>query len=285
MGLLDFKKVLEQSKRDLLDKPKEALLGQKVKLLKQEGEEQNNSDKYVRAIKEGWIVYTCNCGWLDKSHMGINKNNKLIIPQNQYVGAINLWKQINEEVGFKSKYRNGFRIIYRQEASITSFLPNIGVTKKYFIPSGLSLQQKEAIALSIFQELSIEFEDLQADGAIIGRGDSSFELADLISNLLGFYLAIDSSLSIDKVFRLAKTLTAEQSLEMYSKYPETFTSEKYKNRKFTPIFFENSFCTSPKFPQEFQRIVPAVKGKDFDEWIDLFDVYEGKPPLHCLKIS
>lgn len=42
MGLLDFKKVLEQSKRDLLDKPKEALLGQKAKLLNQEEEEQNN---------------------------------------------------------------------------------------------------------------------------------------------------------------------------------------------------------------------------------------------------
>ncbi|MDX1903429.1 MAG: hypothetical protein SFU27_04665 [Thermonemataceae bacterium] len=279
MGLLDFKNTLQQVKKDLLDKPKEALLEQKAKILNQEREEQDNSDKYAKAIKEGWIVYSCNCGWLDKSHIGINNKNKLITPQNQYVGAINLWKQIKEEIGFKSKYRDGFRIIYSQESSITSFTPNVGVTKKYFIPSGLSLLKKEAIALSIFQEVSLEFEELQANGVIIGRGDSSFEPADLVSNILGFYLAVDNNLSIDKLFRLAKTLTPEQSLEIYNKYPDTFTSQKYKNRKFSPIYFENLFCSVPKFPQEFQRIVPSVKGKDFDEWIDLFDIYEGRPPL------
>ncbi|MDX1902546.1 MAG: hypothetical protein SFU27_00185 [Thermonemataceae bacterium] len=42
MGLLDFKNTLQQVKRDLLEKPKEALLGQKAKLLKQEWEEQDN---------------------------------------------------------------------------------------------------------------------------------------------------------------------------------------------------------------------------------------------------
>jgi hypothetical protein len=43
MGLLDFKKVLEQSKRDLLDKPKEALLGNKNEILgKEEKPEKSN---------------------------------------------------------------------------------------------------------------------------------------------------------------------------------------------------------------------------------------------------
>jgi len=101
----------------------------------------------------------------------------------------------------------------------------------------------------------------------------------LVSNLLGFYLTIDKNLSVDKVFNLSKTLTPNQSLEIYKKYPDTFYSEKYKNRKFTPTYFENSFCSNPKFPQEFQRIIPAIKGKDFDDWIDLFDIYEGKPPF------
>jgi len=143
MGLLDFKKTLEQAKYDLLQKPKEALLGKKAEILNQENKDEDITDKYSKAILDGWIIYTCNCGWLDKSHMGLNKNNKAITPQNQYVGAINLWRQIEEEVGYQSKYRDGFRIIYRQEAEITSLLPNIGVTKKYFIPNGLNLKKRK----------------------------------------------------------------------------------------------------------------------------------------------
>jgi hypothetical protein len=42
MGLLDFKNRLQQVKKDLLDKPKEVLLGQKAKVLNQESEEQDN---------------------------------------------------------------------------------------------------------------------------------------------------------------------------------------------------------------------------------------------------
>lgn len=78
MGLLDFKKVLEQSKRDLLDKPKEALLGQKAKLLNQAYEEENkligfdkeesflssgknNLRRYYQALYYGEGVYGMEC--------------------------------------------------------------------------------------------------------------------------------------------------------------------------------------------------------------------------------
>jgi hypothetical protein len=78
MGLLDFKNTLQQVKKDLLDKPKEALLGQKAKVLNQESEEQDNLIefdpeasfksqrdrrimRYYQALKYGKSIYGMEC--------------------------------------------------------------------------------------------------------------------------------------------------------------------------------------------------------------------------------
>ncbi|GHT58430.1 hypothetical protein FACS18945_4300 [Bacteroidia bacterium] len=76
---------------------------------------------------------------------------------------------------------------------------------------------------------------------------------------------------------------------IYRKYSGTFSEEKYKNRKFTPRFFENEECThSPKcdyvFPKEYQEIQPYPKDDNiFRDWIDLFDVHKGVPPISTYK--
>ena len=74
-------------------------------------------------------------------------------------------------------------------------------------------------------------------------------------------------------------LAIEKSVQIYKQYPGTFTISKYKNKKFTPRFFDNEFCKRPLFPKEFQEIQPYAKDDDtFRDWIDLFDIYEGVPP-------
>ena len=241
----------------------------------------NKNDKYRAAIIKGRIVYTCNCGWLDLTHAFTRTKRK-------YIGADNLWKQLTNESGLKSKSPNeaGFLVIYRQDARVgttifdTKIGVNVGVTKKYFIKNNLSDSTKEKIALSIFKEVSLEFEELQSYGVIIGRGDSSFEPADLISNLLGFYNVLRPKLTEERIFKLAKKLSIQQSLEIYSNYPGTFSLEKYKNKKFTPLFFQNKYCNSPSFPPEFQEILTEKKGNNFRDWIELIDVHAGIPPLN-----
>jgi len=126
----------------------------------------------------------------------------------------------------------------------------------------LTKTDKEKIALSIFQEVSIEFEKLQRFGILIGNGKSSFDIPDLVSNLLGFYNVVRPNLTRKKIMKLAGQLTIQQSLEIYKKYPNTF--KEYKNKKFTPVFFQNIFCKNPKFPIEFQQIKP------FSDSINLF---------------
>jgi len=52
------------------------------------------------------LIYTCNCGWIDLGHMSSPQEPRIEI------GATNLWRQINEEIG--EKRDDGFIIKYAQ---------------------------------------------------------------------------------------------------------------------------------------------------------------------------
>lgn len=52
-------------------------------------------------VVNGLLVYTCNCGWIDKSH-AVKTSNR------PNVGAGSLWKQIKEETGKRSQLADGF---------------------------------------------------------------------------------------------------------------------------------------------------------------------------------
>lgn len=237
-------------------------------------------EDYRAAIRGGRIVYTCNAGWIDVTHAFTDTQRKRL-----GVGTQSLWNQITTQSGYKSESpgENGFLVVCRQDARVVSLLPTIGITRKYFVQYGLPVARQEEIAMAIFQEVSLEFEDFQGYGAVIGKGASSFEPADLISNLLSFYRIVRPAMTKARLLQLCVNLTVNQSLDILRLYPGTFTDEKYKNRKFTPRYFANRYCTNPTFPAELQSIKPAVKGKDFRDWNELLDVYAGKPPMNGPK--
>lgn len=70
------------------------------------------------------LIYTCNCGWVDKSHA--NPASKRL-----FFGAISLWSQILKETGQKSKMQPGTSVTYAQDASRWGVA--VAVKKKYFI--------------------------------------------------------------------------------------------------------------------------------------------------------
>lgn len=242
-------------------------------------------DEYYRAIaiaKKGKdypdYLYTCNCGWIDTRH-AFEKTKRTA----KEIGADNLWNQFkNPEDCLQSVLGNGFQVIYRQDASIFG-ITEIGVTKKYFVKNGLELKIRERIAMTIFQEVSMEFERLQKLGVAIGKGDSAFEPADLVSNILGLYSVLRPRLTKKYIIEnLCKNVGIENSLKIYKKTPGTFTLSEYKNEKFTPHFFdkEKEFCKNPVFPKEFQEIIPFPKDDDnFRDWIDSLDGYYDPPPI------
>lgn len=245
-------------------------------------------DDYIKAINDKKIVYTCNCGWIDKTHAFTDTKRT-----EHYIGVKNLWSQILNETGLKSNSpnENGFKVTYRQDATILQNVPiinrpfRLGSTKSYFVKKGLSHSEKEQVALAIFKEVSIEFEEFQSFGAVIGKGDSSFEPADLISNLISFYRTVKPELTKDKILALSNELTPEESIKVYRKYPGTFSDEKYKNRIFKPKYFPNDFCKkTPIFPKELNTIKKVHKNTLFRDWNPLFDIHGGKPPMKGSKL-
>ena len=234
-------------------------------------------DEYVRDIRNGKLVYSCNSGWIDTSHAFEDTKRT-----NYNIGAINLWNQILNETGMKSNSPNGngFKVSYRQDNAVPIIpIDPIGITKFYFVKDNLNVQQKEQVALAILQEVSLEFEHFQRWAAFIGKY-SSFEPADLISNLMSFYRIVRPHLTKNVILNLSKALTPEQSVEVYRKYPGTFSDEKYKNREFIPKYFPNEHCSGqPVFPKELNLVKPASKNSIFRDWIPIIDVHAGKPPI------
>ena len=228
-------------------------------------------DKYEAAILKGKLVYTVNCGWIDTNHA-----NPKTIRGNLGVGAGSLWSQVSCETGNKSRLFgvDGYKVRYRQDAAmdfkVIKAYPNI--TKEYFVKSCLTQCEKEAVALAIFREVSLIFEAAQA---VAVWSSSSFSIEDLVSNLLGFYSVVRPGINYMK---LCKPLTAEQSLELYRMYPDTFSK---KNKTFRPVYFEYNQCGGARFPSELQRIVPAKKGILFRDWNWLDD----HPSLHLERKS
>ncbi len=190
------------------------------------------NDKYEEAILAGDIVYTKNYGWVDMNHA--------FEPSTRAnVGADNLWRQLQNQTGeTKDGY---FKVTSMQDASVAGMLP--GVIGEYWVKIGLSGSDMIDVAVHILKEVSLAFEALQ--GMAFWSG-SSFEPADLPSNMLGLYRAIFPTMTQAYIELLIEPLTPAQSLEVYRQYPGTFTSSEYKNHSFSPKFFENKF--SPDFP-------------------------------------
>jgi hypothetical protein len=228
-------------------------------------------DEYCIAILRNKYRYTCNAGWIDKSHAFETTTRA-------HVGADNLWKQLIHETGLKTSNKRGFQVIYTQDAKLGPIKP--GVTKKYMVAFGLNNEIKKRIAMAIFQEVSLEFENFQAMGTVIGKGDSSFEPADLVSNLLGLYKVLRNETK-DVILSRCNELNARKSLKVYRKYPNTFSKSIYKNKKFTPRYFSNDDCISGVFPKEYQEVQPYPKTNEkvFRDWIDIIDIYEGRPSM------
>jgi hypothetical protein len=218
-------------------------------------------DKYEEGILKGKIVYTKNYGWVDMTHA-------FTPSKRDYVSAVSLWKQIDEELGEKITVSSseGHLVIYKQDAKVLPLVPPIGITRYYWVKNGLSQQEKKEIALRIFEEVSVAFETLQ--GFAFWSG-SSFEPADLPSNILGFYMAVEPELTKEKIIKLIEPLTPNQSLDVYRQYDGTFTEDKYKNRSFTPVSFPNKYAPNKvQIPAHLKSIKQTqVSEKNLIPWM------------------
>jgi hypothetical protein len=206
------------------------------------------------------IIYTCNCGWLDRGHSHTGSSRPL-------VGTDNLWKSILTEDGMPdtlSKFPS-FVVVYRQDAVKKvlgmKFYP--GLTKLYSVRRGLDYAQKQQVALAIFQDVSLGFEGMQ-DSYLARKltgTDSGFSEEDLVSDLIAFYKSVNPRLDVDA---LCKPVSVEASRAVWKASGPVGGN---KNRTFKPRLHPCDECKGPSsFPRDFQTIKPAKKGELFTDW-------------------
>jgi hypothetical protein len=207
------------------------------------------------------IIYTCNCGWLDRGHSSTRSSRAM-------VGTDWLWNSLLGERGPSDtlKGRPAYILSYRQDAVKQVLGLNLypGITKHYLVLKGLSFQAKAQVGLAIFQETSLTFEGMQ-DSWLARKAtgtDSGFSEEDLVSNLIAFYKSVYPVIDVDA---LCKPVSVEASREVWR---ANGAVGQNKNRAFTPHLHACTECPGlAVFPPQFRTITPVTKGVWFDDWV------------------
>jgi hypothetical protein len=204
------------------------------------------------------LVYTCKCGWIDLGHAR---------PDN----AEKLWKSIsNEKSAVASRDGKGFKVRFGEmmSAGKGDFYARAGIEKSYYIKYGLSKNENESVALAIFMEVSLRFENFQMMFPNFIT-DSGFSAEDLVSNILGFYRAVRPG---PDYLLMCQPVSKKAALEVWDKYGSVGSN---KNRMFAPYLYPCKECSSLRDPQGpscapipnmLNTIQPVSKGNFFRDW-------------------
>lgn len=234
------------------------------------------------------LVYTCNLGWLDLGHMDPKSTRP-------HTGATALWKEINvggpdvrycsgtqrqicnmpsmasnhPAVKFSDGISTGFKVIYKQEMSKRIFGTKLssGISREYIVRHNLTGNERKSVALAIFMEVSLEFEKHQEHFPKYIT-DSGFSQEDLVSNLIGFHIAV-GTVTKSQVIAMAKPVSKETALAIWDRNGSVGSN---KNRGFKPMYSPDTSMTtrtacidecgshSPRAPEFLNTIQPAKKG-------------------------
>jgi hypothetical protein len=184
------------------------------------------------------LAYSCRCGWLDLGHMNPASHRA-------HEGAQDLWDQVQKETGARSKKDpGGFKVTYQQTHAKKKLGITLrdGVTRQYWVKAGLAPGLKQSVALAIFKEVSIAFETMQSSWFYrnVAKTDSGFSAEDLVSNLIGFYKAVNPALDVAKICGVVSTTA---SLDVWDTYGSVGS---HKNKTFQPLFFPCTECQCGK---------------------------------------
>ena len=257
--------------------------------------------------KQYGLVYTCNLGWLDLGHMNprevrANAGASALWRQIQSGGPDasapwcgwphgrqscgpgpgNVQRGLNMPMAARKDTTvrfadgsTGFHVVSAQQMGKRL---GLGVSvrgnfqREYLVRHGLGEFQKRSVALAIFMEVSLGFERMQGKFPFgMVSGDSSFSLEDLVSNLIGFYIAI-GLVTKSQVLDSARPVSKSAALQIWDRDGSVGSR---KNWEFTPQLSTNTshddgrscrdecFGQPRSFPAFLSSITPATKGQLF----------------------
>ncbi|MBA0195887.1 hypothetical protein H4F51_07420 [Pectobacterium brasiliense] len=164
-------------------------------------------------IEKGTLVYTEVLGWVDLAHAKGNDARALMAAINSGEGRI----------------EDHFVVIYSQYMG-KGFKYGTSKTTRWKIRKGLSSHDKKRVALTIIMYTSHLFESYQGSPLFSWYSDSGYSGEDLVSNLLGFYRAVDN---IDYLLQLRVASQADT----FTRWDYYGPIGKYKNKEFRPLLF------------------------------------------------
>ena len=252
-------------------------------------------------VEEGRVVYTCNCGWFDVGHATQTDGGPTI-------GAIGLWNQIKSDpqlpgvgqrdalsartttptmAGLEAELTtdNGFVVETRQRSGLSPggvWVVSQGVTLKYLVRRDLTQAERKSVALAIFMAISVHFEQLQFDAMSQRVMHSGFSVEDLVSDLIGFYVAI-GAVDPKDIGTLCGEVTREQSLLIFDQDP---ASHDRTNRTFDPAFATNTLVDTRDVAQRAWAAVVELAGGAADPGpVDPCKAQPRKFPAEFLTIT
>lgn len=167
------------------------------------------------------LIYTRRCGWIDLGHANPDGPD----------GAKNLWDKIlneKDEGGGKTGF---FRITYKQ--MMGNKYIKIGTQKKYDIKKGISEDNKKSVALAIFLDVSNTFESMQSEWPFKWVTNSGYSAEDLISNLVGFYRAVNPNYPYIQIFQ---PITKDLAFQIWDKYGAVGSNKNYSKEVQCVVF-------------------------------------------------
>lgn len=188
--------------------------------------------------RRGGLVYTKKCGWIDLGHArpsGANDlwdkiKNERAAPENDLQKHL-IQKARNEILG--NRRSSYFVIRYGQMMSAPLIDFNAGVGKYYAVKKGLSLGEKQSVALAIFLAVSHAFESFQQIWLARAFTNSGYSVEDMISNLLGFYRAMNPA---TPYIRRCDPVSKDLALQIWDEHGAVGS---IKNRTLSPYLFHD----------------------------------------------
>lgn len=152
----------------------------------------NCPDKKRAQIRSKGLQYSCRCGWIDWGHAG-GRTDK---PSPGLEDFRDVWRKLQN---FASQPR-GSKGYVCYGTSQTKFGISTGITKCYYVMTGLSDSELKCAAWGIFKEVQEAFERHQQSQEPFNQ--SGFSPEDLTSDLILFLRATNPELTSDKIRNL-----------------------------------------------------------------------------------
>lgn len=135
----------------------------------------------------------------------------------------------------------------------------VGIQKKYDIKKKLSESEKKSVALSIFLDVSHAFESLQAGFPFNLVTDSGFSGEDLVSDLIGFYRAVNPG---GNYIRLCQPVRKEIALKIWDTYGPVGNNKNHSTSPYLyPIPPNTGRITRGRLPPFLNTIKPVKEGE------------------------